>query len=215
MKDFVADKSTKPDELWLLQHEPVYTKGIRCKEQPFSQGQHIPVIPVDRGGLMTYHGPGQLVAYCLINLPRKKLNIKQMVNLLEQSVINFLQTYSISANRIEGAPGIYLGEKKIASIGLRVRNQTTYHGLSVNFDMDLQPFDWINPCGFEKLQVVQLRDLIDSFDWLQAQQTFVNELAGSFGYKNISIETHNDSFFSFARKDSSLSTVPMSIHSPV
>ena len=215
MKTFVADKSSKPDELWLLQHEPVYTRGVRCKEEPLSQGQQIPVVAVDRGGLMTYHGPGQLIVYCLIDLKRKKLNIKQVVHLLEQTVINLLNRFSIKANRIDGAPGIYLGDNKIASIGLRVRNQTTYHGLSINFDMDLEPFDWINPCGFEKLQVVQLKELVDSFDWRFAQKAVISELVELFGYEQAGIVIQRDSAASFTCNDSSLGAVPMSIHSPV
>ncbi len=214
MKQFAADKTLKPDELWILQHEPVYTRGIRCKEQPLPQGQCIPVVAVDRGGLMTYHGPGQLIVYCLINLQRKKLNIKQIVYLLEQVVINVLDRFSIEANRIEGAPGIYLGDKKIASIGLRVRNQTSYHGLSINFDMDLKPFDWINPCGFEALEVVQLKDLITGFDWQAMQLTVINELIQLFEYEQTSFIDHDDFAASLVRNNSSLSSVPTSIQSP-
>jgi len=214
MKHLVEHKSLSTDEIWVLQHEPVYTKGIRCKEQPISAGKYIPSISVDRGGLMTYHGPGQLIIYCLINLKRKKLNIKQVVVLLEQSVINVLKHYSINANRIDGAPGIYLGEKKIASIGLRVKNQTTYHGLSVNFDMDLKPFEWINPCGFESIEVVQLRDLVKKFDWNQAQRLLVREIVELFDYIQVTDQIFSDSLTSFERSFSSRSSVPISIHSP-
>ena len=213
MKDFVEDKSFSTDELWVLQHEPVYTKGIRCKEKPLPAGSHIPSISVDRGGLMTYHGPGQLIIYCLINLQRKKINIKHVVVRLEQTVINLLKHHSIDANRIDGAPGIYLGKKKIASIGLRVRNQTTYHGLSVNFDMDLTPFEWINPCGFNSLEVVQLKDLIESFNWENAQLILINEFISLFEYDEVNHTVHSDFFSSLDRNSSSRSTVPISIHS--
>ncbi len=163
---------------------------------------------------MTYHGPGQLILYCLINFRRKKLNIKQVVGLLEQSIINLLKHFAIDANRIDGAPGIYLGKKKIASIGLRVRNQTTYHGLSINFDMDLAPFNWINPCGFESLEVVQLKDLVAAFDWQQAQEILINQFIKLFDYKEVTYRDYNDSVASFDRNFSSRSAVPTSIHSP-
>ena len=163
---------------------------------------------------MTYHGPGQLIIYCLINLQRKKLNIKQVVVQFEQAVINLLKHYSIDANRMDGAPGVYLGEKKIASIGLRVRNQITYHGLSINFNMDLTPFDWINPCGFESLEVVQLKDLLESFNWENSQEILINELITLFQYDEVNHIVHNDFPASFDRSNSSRSTVPISIHSP-
>ena len=185
MKNYALCKQPQTDELWVLQHHPVYTRGLRCKEDPHIDAQHIPVVSVDRGGLMTYHGPGQIILYALIDLNRKGLNIKQLVELYEQTVINFLNGFALKAHRIQGAPGVYLEDKKIASIGIRVKNKKTYHGLSVNFDMDLTPFSWINTCGFEKLQVVQLKDFTDNFRWSHASVSLVNEFIRLFDYKNI------------------------------
>ena len=139
------------------------------------RAKHIPLVNVDRGGLMTYHGPGQIVLYGLMDLSRKRINIKQVVSAYEQSVINLLATYKIKAARIEGAPGVYIDAKKIASIGIRVKNNKTYHGLSVNLDMDLTPFSWINTCGFTDLEVTQLSSLVDDFSWQVARDSLLTE----------------------------------------
>ena len=161
-----------PDELWLLQHPPVFTLGRNGKTKHLLQYTgSIPVIHVDRGGQVTYHGPGQLVAYPLLDLKRRRLGIQSLVRILEQSVIDLLADYSIHAGRRDKAPGVYVDGRKIAALGLRVRRGCCYHGLSLNVDMDMTPFSMINPCGFADLEVTQLVELgIDvPLDTLAAQ----------------------------------------------
>ena len=161
MQDFTDTRTAESaDELWLLQHPPVFTLGRNGKtEHLLHHTGDIPVIHVDRGGQVTYHGPGQLVAYPLLDLKRRRLGIQSLVRILEQSVINLLADYSIRAGRRDKAPGVYVDGRKIAALGLRVRRGCCYHGLSLNVDMDLSPFSMINPCGFADLEVTQLADL--------------------------------------------------------
>lgn len=152
--------SDSSDKLWLLQHPPVFTLGRNGKTEHLLQYTgNIPVIRVDRGGQVTYHGPGQLVVYPLLDLKRRRLGIQSLVRLLEQSVINLLADYSIRAGRRDKAPGVYVDGRKIAALGLRVRRGCCYHGLSLNVSMDLAPFSMINPCGIADLEVTQLADL--------------------------------------------------------
>jgi lipoyl(octanoyl) transferase len=148
-----------PDELWLVEHPPVYTLGQAGRAEHLLDPQCIPVIRVDRGGQVTYHGPGQLVAYLLLDLRRARLGVKGLVALLERAVIDLLAAYEIPAETRPGAPGVYVAGAKIASLGIRVRNGCTYHGLAVNVDMDLEPFSRINPCGYPGQAVTQLREL--------------------------------------------------------
>ena len=182
MKDYAGSKISQTDELWIVEHNPVYTRGIRCKEFPDPKANHIPMINVDRGGLMTYHGPGQIILYGLMDIDRKRMNIKQIVSAYEQSVINLLNYNGIEGCRLDGAPGVYVQGKKIASIGIRVKNRKTYHGLSVNFDMDLTPFSWINTCGYSNLEVTQLKSLVTNFNWQVAKNQLENEFISLFGY---------------------------------
>ncbi|NND82734.1 MAG: lipoyl(octanoyl) transferase LipB [Gammaproteobacteria bacterium] len=147
------------DEIWLLQHEPVYTQGTACT-QSVLQASTIPVVKSDRGGQITYHGPGQLVVYPLLTLRRYRLTVKSLVNLLEQAVIDLLAELGLDAQRRDGAPGVYVADEKIAQLGLRIRRGRSYHGLSLNVAMDLTPFDNIDPCGFTGLRVTQLRELL-------------------------------------------------------
>jgi lipoyl(octanoyl) transferase len=148
-----------PDELWLVEHPPVYTLGQAGRAEHILDPQCIPVIRVDRGGQVTYHGPGQLVAYLLLDLRRARLGVKGLVALLERAVVDLLAAYEIPAETRPGAPGVYVAGAKIASLGIRVRNGCTYHGLAVNVDMDLEPFSRINPCGYPGQAVTQLREL--------------------------------------------------------
>lgn len=148
-----------PDELWLVEHPPVFTQGQAGKPEHFLRDIGIPVIPIDRGGQITYHGPGQVVVYLLLDLQRRHLKVRQLVHRIEQAVIDLLAEYEVTAVRREGAPGVYVGDAKVAALGLRVRNGCCYHGVSLNVDMDLSPFSTINPCGYEGLAVTQLRDL--------------------------------------------------------
>ncbi len=160
MQTFSSARLTStPDELWLLQHTPVFTQGLNGKPEHLLNPGSIPVIPVDRGGQITYHGPGQLVVYCLLDIKRAGLGVRQLVTLLEQSVVALLATYGIRACARPEAPGVYVNKRKIAALGLRIRRQRCYHGLSLNVDMDLEPFERINPCGYPDLKVTQLKEL--------------------------------------------------------
>ena len=146
------------DEIWILEHHPVFTQGQAGKEENILDAKNIPVIQTDRGGQVTYHEPGQLIFYFLIDLKRKKIGIKEFVNILEQSVLEFLSKYNLQGVQRKNAPGIYLNDQKICSIGLKVKQGCTYHGLSINIDMDLKPFLQINPCGFKDLKITQLKE---------------------------------------------------------
>ncbi|MEJ1298645.1 MAG: lipoyl(octanoyl) transferase LipB [Candidatus Sedimenticola sp. (ex Thyasira tokunagai)] len=146
------------DEIWLLEHPPVFTQGQAGKMEHLLDPGGIPVVQSDRGGQVTYHGPGQLVAYLLIDLRRAKLGVRQLVSLIEKSIIALLEEYDIEANAEPKAPGVYVDGRKIAALGLRVRHGCSFHGLSLNVDMDLEPFSHINPCGYAGLAVTQLVD---------------------------------------------------------
>ncbi|WFE69078.1 lipoyl(octanoyl) transferase LipB [Thiomicrospira sp. R3] len=149
------------DEVWLVEHPPVFTQGLNGQAEHIQQSlRDIPLVHTDRGGQITYHGPGQLVVYVLIDLRRRKLGVRQLISLLEQSVINLLADYQLSAQARVDAPGIYLEGKKIASLGLKIKRQTSYHGLALNINMDLTPFEWITPCGLQAMQMTQLADYL-------------------------------------------------------
>jgi lipoyl(octanoyl) transferase len=152
-----------PDEIWLLEHPPVYTLGLAGMPEHVLNAGEIPVIKVERGGQVTYHGPGQLVAYLLLDVKRLGYGVKELVRRIEQSLIDLLAQYDIESYREAGMPGVYVSvngsDAKIAAIGLRVANHATYHGLALNIDMDLEPFSHINPCGYEGLAVTQMHDL--------------------------------------------------------
>lgn len=159
MQAFTAQRNDQtPDQLWITEHPPVYTLGLNRRGVRLPQNG-IAVIPVDRGGKITYHGPGQLIIYCLIDLHRRHLNVRALVSILENSLIEFLAAHGIVAVARTDAPGVYVNEKKIASLGLRLKNQCCYHGLSLNVEMDLQPFADIDPCGYAGMQMTQTRDL--------------------------------------------------------
>lgn len=159
MRDFTdaRDKDT-PDELWLLEHPPVYTQGQAGKAEHILDAKDIPIIQTDRGGQVTYHGPGQLVAYLLFDLKRLDSSIRTLVTHIEQAVINLLAEYNISAYGDRKAPGVYIDGAKVCAIGLRVRKGCAYHGIALNVNMDLTPYSRINPCGFEQLAVTQTAD---------------------------------------------------------
>ena len=146
------------NEIWLLEHPPVFTLGTAADNQHVLDAKDIPVIQSDRGGEVTYHGPGQLVIYFMIDIKRSKLGPKSLVKTLQEFTKSLLANYSIESNFIEGAPGVYVDGKKIASIGLRISKGKTYHGISINVDMDLTPFSYINPCGYAGLEVTQIKD---------------------------------------------------------
>lgn len=160
MQAFTASRMPDTaDELWFLQHPPVYTLGRNSKPEHLHDTGDIPVIPVDRGGQVTYHGPGQLVVYTLLDLTRRRLGVQSLVRLLEQTVIDLLADYRVTGHRRDKAPGVYVNGRKIAALGLRIRQGRAFHGLSLNVDMDLEPFTRINPCGFNDLEVTCMTDL--------------------------------------------------------
>jgi len=156
MKLFTAERTSETrDEIWMLQHPPVYTQGLAGKPEHLLHGTSIPVEKIDRGGQITYHGPGQIVAYMLLDMRRWKISVRDLVRLMEQAVIDLLADFGIVAHGREDAPGVYVGEAKIAALGLKIKNGYCYHGLSFNVDMDLSPFANINPCGQQGLRVTQ------------------------------------------------------------
>ncbi|WP_372873751.1 lipoyl(octanoyl) transferase LipB [Pseudomonas sp.] len=148
------------DEVWLLQHPPVFTQGQAGKPEHLLLPGDIPVVQVDRGGQVTYHGPGQLVVYLLLDVRRSGLGVRELVNRIERSLIATLASYGVTASAKPDAPGVYVGGAKIASLGLRIRNGRSFHGLALNVDMDLQPFQRINPCGYAGMAMTQLADLV-------------------------------------------------------
>ena len=159
MQDFTTQRdASTPDELWLVEHPPVYTLGQAGKAEHLLHVTDIPLVKIDRGGQITYHGPGQVVGYLLLDLHRRSLKVREMVHLLEQALIDCIADYGLDARRKDGAPGVYIDGAKVAALGLRVKNGCSYHGLSLNVDMDLTPFTWINPCGYSGLQTIQLKD---------------------------------------------------------
>lgn len=160
MQAFTAarDEAT-PDELWALEHPPVFTLGQAGKREHLLQATDIPIIPIDRGGQVTYHGPGQAVVYVLVDLKRRGYGVKELVHRMEQAVMDMLAESGVQAERKPGAPGVYVGGAKIAALGLRIKQGRSYHGLALNVNMDLSPFALINPCGYPGMAVTQMRDL--------------------------------------------------------
>ena len=150
------------DELWTLEHRSVFTQGLSGKPEHLLKETEIEVIKSDRGGQITYHGPGQLIVYCLIDIKRLGIGVKQMVSIIEKSIIDLLSDYSISSHKIPGAPGVYVDGSKIAALGLKVKRGKTYNGLSLNVDMNLSPYSVINPCGYKDLKITQMSNLTDN-----------------------------------------------------
>ena len=148
-----------PDEIWVLEHDPVFTLGLAGKREHVLAPGDIPVVHIDRGGQVTYHGPGQLVVYPLLDLRRRHLGPRALVSALEQATVDTLADWDVDAHARPDAPGVYAGERKVASIGLRVRRGASYHGIAINVDMDLEPFTRINPCGYAGLEMTQISDL--------------------------------------------------------
>jgi lipoyl(octanoyl) transferase len=186
MQQFTQNRDEKtPDEVWFLQHPAVYTQGQAGKPEHILNAKNIPIVQSDRGGQVTYHGPGQLVIYVLIDLNRRKLGVRTLVCLLEKMLIDMLAELNTPAAIKTGAPGVYVNHQKIASIGLRVRKGCTYHGIALNIDMDLTPFLGINPCGFESLEMTQLRDHVNPVQLEQVEAILKQYFLNQFGQ-----ETH-------------------------
>jgi len=170
------------DELWLLQHTPIFTLGQAGKTEHLLDTKDIPVIKVDRGGQVTYHGPGQLIAYLLLDIRRKAMNVRDLVQQIERSLIALLANYGIHAQIKAGAPGVYVEGAKIASLGLRIRRGCSFHGLALNVAMDLEPFSRINPCGYQGLQMTQMQNFIPLVELAEVQNQLSKQLAYTLGY---------------------------------
>lgn len=183
MQEFTQTRDAETlDEVWLLEHDPVFTQGQNGKEEHLLNAGNIPVVQTDRGGQITYHGPGQLMAYILVDLRRKQFNVRQLVSLIEQSIVDFLGANNITAYAKPDAPGVYVQDKKICSIGLRIRRGCSYHGIAFNIDMDLAPFSQINPCGFMGLKMTQFKEQGGSGDTLEVGRNLINYLTKNLGY---------------------------------
>lgn len=186
MKTFTETRDeTTVDELWFVEHDPVFTQGQAGKAEHILNPGAIPVIQVDRGGQVTYHGPGQLIVYLLLDVKRSQKDPRAIVSGIEQAIINVLQTCGIDSCARPEAPGVYIRDAKIAALGLRFRKQRSYHGLSFNLDMDLEPFGRINPCGYEGLKVTQLVDYIEHFDKQSITDKLLLSLMEELGYGRI------------------------------
>ena len=181
MRAFTANRGTDTrDEIWITEHEPVFTQGQAGKEGHVLDVGHIPVVQTDRGGQVTYHGPGQIVGYLLFDLRRLGLTVRGLVTGIEDAVVEVLDSYGIAAAARPDAPGVYVAGAKIAALGLRVRRHCSYHGLSLNIDMDLGPFQCINPCGMTNLEVTQLKDLCCETDTEAVKRRLINALERAF-----------------------------------
>ena len=184
MKQFTLQRENDTDdELWVTEHFPVYTQGLNGREEHLISTSGIPVVQVDRGGQVTYHGPGQLVVYCLLDLNRFGIGIRQLVTDIELAIIDLLKLYNVDAYAKKKAPGVYVGQAKIAALGLRIRKGYCYHGLSLNLDLDLKPFSGINPCGFKGLEVTRLSDHVTEFSNEQVSKQLCSKLINMIGYE--------------------------------
>lgn len=184
MRNFTQSRSAEDlDELWFVEHPPVFTQGLAGKPEHLLDTDNIPVVQSDRGGQVTYHGPGQLIAYLLLDLARGRLGIRKLVSILERSVIELLAEHGVKARARADAPGVYVDERKVAALGLRVRHGRCYHGLSLNVDMDLTPFRGIDPCGHPGMAVTQLVELGVDLDVGAAGERLTDHLAGLLGMR--------------------------------
>ncbi|WP_045455262.1 lipoyl(octanoyl) transferase LipB [Vibrio campbellii] len=178
-----------PDEVWLVEHNPVFTQGQAGKAEHLINTGDIPVVQSDRGGQVTYHGPGQLVAYFLINLRRKKLGVRDLVTHIENLVINTLKAYNIDSAARPDAPGVYVDGKKICSLGLRIRKGCSFHGLALNVNMDLGPFLRINPCGYEGMEMIQVSQVGGPEDIEAVEKQLIQELVTLLDYEQVEFST--------------------------
>jgi lipoyl(octanoyl) transferase len=180
------------DQIWLVEHNPVFTQGQAGKAEHVLNAGDIPVIQSDRGGQVTYHGPGQLVAYFLINIRRKKFGVRDLVTHIENLVINTLKAYNIESAARPDAPGVYVDGKKICSLGLRIRRGCSFHGLALNVDMDLSPFLRINPCGYQGMEMAQVSQLGGPSDLETVEQQLIQELVELLGYDQVDIQANSN-----------------------
>ena len=193
MKAFTLSRVAEtPDEVWILQHPSVYTQGVAGKaEHILRRSTDIPLVQSDRGGQITYHGPGQLILYPLLDVKRRQLSSRELVQKLEQVLLTTLAHFSIKGHLKEGAPGVYVNQHKIASIGLRIKQRGCYHGIALNVDMSLDPFQAINPCGYEGLKMCQMRDFNDSATISAVETQIIHDFVKEFGYTGIIYSDNN------------------------
>ncbi|PCI18699.1 MAG: octanoyltransferase [Piscirickettsiaceae bacterium] len=186
MKNFCSSRNDNTsDEVWFVEHPPVFTQGVSGKPEHIHNANGIPIVQSDRGGQVTYHGPGQLIMYVLFDLQRLGIGVRTLVDTLELATINVLKQYGLTGIAKKEAPGVYIDDKKIASLGLRVKKGYSYHGLSLNVDMDLTPFSFINPCGYEGLDVTQLANLNVKCLLLDLVPSLIDELKNQLGYNEL------------------------------
>ena len=183
MKKFTDSREAHaPDEIWFVQHPPVFTLGQAGKVEHLLTPGDIPVVHSDRGGQVTYHGPGQLVCYLLIDVRRRKLGVRDLVTAIEQSIVQLIKAYGVVSESKREAPGVYVDGRKLAALGLRIRKGCSYHGLSLNVDMDLEPFSNINPCGFEGLEVIDMKRLGIDRSMTEVREALTDILIREIGY---------------------------------
>lgn len=186
MQDYTDCRDAQSaDEVWLVEHEPVFTQGQAGKAEHLLFPGDIPVVQVDRGGQVTYHGPGQLVAYFLLDIRRLKIGVRDLVTHIEQCLVELLNNYDINAYPKPDAPGVYVDGKKIASLGLRIRKGCSFHGLALNVQMDLEPFKRINPCGYSGLEMIQVSDLGGPTELAPVAQSLAHIIAQHLGYQGV------------------------------
>ena len=191
MCEFSANRQSETtDEFWVLEHNPVYTLGLNGHKEHILDSNDIPIVKVDRGGQVTFHGPGQLIIYLLIDVKRKKMGVRAIVTAMENAIIQMLHELGVHAFAKKDAPGVYVDQKKIAALGLRIKNGKSYHGLSLNIDMDLTPFNGINPCGYENLEVTQIKELIPNVDKSDIKTSLVQALMNELEYSTIEKKLH-------------------------
>lgn len=185
MKNFTQTRTKEdPDQIWLLEHPSVFTQGQAGKAEHLLDAGDIPVVQADRGGQVTYHGPGQLIAYIMIDLKRLGIGVRDLVTLIENSIVDVLKQHSIEAYPKADAPGVYVNEMKVSSLGLRVRRGCSFHGVALNVDMDLSPFLRINPCGYQGLQMIDMKRLQPDTKMAQVKVQLANVLAERLGYSH-------------------------------
>lgn len=186
MRRFTETRDAEtPDEVWLLEHPPVFTQGQAGKSEHILLPGDIPVVQVDRGGQVTYHGPGQLVGYLLFDVKRRRLGVRELVSRIERAIVRVLADYGVEAYPRPDAPGVYVGEAKIASLGLRIRKGCSFHGLALNVDMDLEPFGRINPCGYPGMAMTQLKTFVPDIRIDEVSRRLAEALRAAMGYASI------------------------------
>lgn len=190
MQNFTNNRTAKTiDEVWLLQHEPVFTQGQAGRAEHLLTPGDIPVVHSDRGGQVTYHGPGQLIGYLLLDVKRHHLGPRALVTAIETLLVKLLASYGVLAYPKPEAPGVYVDEAKIASLGLRIRRNASFHGFALNVHMDLEPFLRINPCGYAGLRMTQLADLVPTIDMTELTTRLINQLTANLAYTNVTVVT--------------------------